>query len=58
MIILLKTPDPDNPYDIGEVMMSIEHNDIGVNELLELFDRFAKALSFAYDGEIGIVEET
>ncbi len=55
MIVLKKTKDKDNAFDNYDVTIELEHAPT-LDEMLETFDLFLKALGYSYKGNLTIEE--
>ena len=56
MIKFYKSHDPDNQFDVSDVLLQIP-NDSNLDEICETFERFLRACSFCFNGQIGIIED-
>lgn len=50
-----KTKDPENEFDISNVTMEIEAENL--RDILEYFQDFLKACGFHMKGDIGVIDE-
>lgn len=55
MIQFVKTPEPDNKYDVSEVIFKMS-NDSSIDDLLQEFERFMLACSYRIKGKLEMVE--
>jgi hypothetical protein len=55
--IFKKTPDEHNAHDITSVTISVAHNEVSLDALLEVFTEFLKACSWAVDGTLQVVPD-
>jgi hypothetical protein len=56
MIKFYKSHDPENHFDVSDVLLQIP-NDSNLDEICETFERFLRACSFCFNGQIGIIED-
>lgn len=56
MIEFKKTVDTKNKFDISEVSMKIPSG-LTIDEVLEEFDGFLRAIGYVFDGTIEVVVE-
>ena len=56
MIKFYKSKDPNNHYDISDVLIQTE-NDVNLEDLLDTFERFLLAISFVFKGHVQIIED-
>ena len=56
MIKFYKSHDPDNHYDVSDVLLQIPNNST-LDEICETFERFLRACSFCFNGQIGVIED-
>ena len=56
MIKFYKSHDPDNHYDVSDVLLQIS-NDATLDEICETFERFLLACSFVFQGHVRITED-
>ena len=54
MIILEKTYDRNNEFDMCDVKMTIANDDISLTQLLEQIELFLKACGYVFTGELDI----
>jgi len=51
----IKTKDPKNNFDITNVEISSDFNDLTLDQILETMEDFLKACGFSFDGNLAIV---
>ena len=56
MIKFFKSHDPDNHYDVSDVLMQLP-NDSTLDEVCDTFERFLLACSFVFRGKVTIIDE-
>jgi hypothetical protein len=56
MIAFNKTPDPDNHYDVSDVLIQLP-NDSTLDDVLDTFERFLLACSFVFSGHVRIIDD-
>ena len=56
MIKFYKSHDPDNHYDVSDVLIQMS-NDSTLDEVLDTFERFLLACSFVFSGHVQIIED-
>lgn len=57
MIQFIKTVKENDEYDHSDITMTIKHNDIDLNTILEEFETFLRAIGYVFDGVVDIVNE-
>lgn len=55
MIQFIKTQDPENKFDVSEVIFKLS-NDSSYNDLIQEFERFLLACSYNFKGKLEMVE--
>ncbi len=55
MIQFIKTTDPENKYDVSDVIFKLT-NDSSIDDMLQEFERFLLACSYKFNGKIEIVK--
>ena len=53
----IKTKDENNKFELSDVELVIDHNDVTTTQLLSEFEMFLKGCGFHFDGVIMIVNE-
>ena len=56
MIKFYKSHDPDNQFDVSDVLLQIP-NDSNLDEICETFELFLRACSFVFSGHVKIIED-
>ena len=56
MIKFYKSHDPDNHFDVSDVLLQIS-NDATLDEICETFERFLRACSYCFNGKVVITED-
>lgn len=56
MIKFFKSHDPDNRFDVSDVLMQLP-NDSTLDEVCDTFERFLLACSFVFKGHVQIIED-
>ena len=56
MIKFYKSHDPDNHFDVSDVLLQIP-NDSTLDDVLDTFERFLLACSFVFKGHVTIIED-
>ena len=56
MIKFFKSHDPDNQFDVSDVLIQVS-NESNLEELCETFERFLLACSYVFKGHVQIIEE-
>ena len=56
MIKFYKSHDPDNHYDVSDVLIQVP-NDSTLDDVLDTFERFLLACSFCFKGQVRIIDE-
>jgi hypothetical protein len=56
MIKFFKSHDPDNHYDVSDVLLQMP-NDSNLDDVLDTFERFLLACSFVFKGHVQIIDE-
>jgi hypothetical protein len=56
MIKFYKSHDPDNHFDVSDVLLQIS-NDSTLDEICETFERFLRACSYCFNGKVIITDD-
>ena len=56
MIKFFKSHDPDNHFDVSDVLIQMS-NDSTLDEVLDTFERFLLACSYVFKGHVQIVDD-
>ena len=56
MIKFFKSHDPDNQFDVSDVLMQLP-NDSTLEDVCDTFERFLLACSFVFKGKVTIIDE-
>jgi len=56
MIKFYKSHDPDNQFDVSDVLIQLP-NDSNLDDVLDTFERFLLACSFVFSGHVQIIED-
>lgn len=56
MIKFFKSHDPDNHFDVSDVLIQMP-NDSNLDDVLDTFERFLLACSFVFKGHVQIIED-
>jgi len=49
MIQFIKTPDPENEYEVAEIRMVIQKSGVNLSTLVNEFSGFLKAIGYHFD---------
>ena len=56
MIKFYKSHDPDNQFDVSDVLIQLP-NDSTLDDVLDTFERFLLACSFVFSGHVRITDD-
>ena len=56
MIKFYKSHDPENHFDVSDVLIQLPYNST-LDDVLDTFERFLLACSFSFHGHVRIIED-